>query len=149
MDRRAQSLSPAFFPAIEGMRGIAALLVAISHLANNGYPLIPGIDLGGTGRSAVYLFFVLSAFLLMNQFLTADRARLVAFTVDYLIRRTFRILPLFAAVLLLYALAGVAWWSTDRESSPLSIESALWHLALFEGRDFFWAVPVEFKFYLV
>ena len=40
------------------------LIVIASHLSLLGFGLLPGLPVGGIGKSGVYLFFVLSAFLL-------------------------------------------------------------------------------------
>jgi len=50
------------FDALDGLRGLAVLVVIASHLSNVG--LLPQPGLSGTGKAGVYLFFVLSAFLL-------------------------------------------------------------------------------------
>jgi Predicted acyltransferases len=47
--------------ALDGLRGVAVLIVVLSHLSNARLFLIPGLDLSGTGKSGVFLFFVLSA----------------------------------------------------------------------------------------
>ena len=55
------------FAALDGLRGIAVLMVVLSHLSLlqlNPFP----VDFAGTGKCGVYLFFVLSAFLLTYQF---------------------------------------------------------------------------------
>ena len=38
------------YAALDGLRGIAALLVVASHLGNAGMPLVPGLDFSGTGK---------------------------------------------------------------------------------------------------
>ena len=48
--------------ALDGLRGLAVLVVIGSHLSNVG--MLPRPGLSGTGKSGVYLFFVLSAYLL-------------------------------------------------------------------------------------
>lgn len=50
--------------ALDGLRGFAALLVVMSHTSNEGMHLIPFLDFRGTGKSGVFLFFLLSSFLL-------------------------------------------------------------------------------------
>jgi len=62
--------------ALDGMRGVAALLVVASHLSHVRMHLMPGLDLAGIGKPGVYLFFVLSAFLLPRQLLSRTPAEL-------------------------------------------------------------------------
>ena len=47
---------------------LAVLLVLLSHASNVQIFLWPGLDFRGTGRAGVFLFFVLSAYLLTAQF---------------------------------------------------------------------------------
>ena len=133
---------------LDGLRGLAVLIVIASHLAHAGLDLVPGLRLIGIGKSGVYLFFVLSAFLLTRTLLQrtpagfAD-ARLWA---NYALRRVLRIWPLYLVVLLLswaLTLAGVDAWHYRIDSTAL-----LRHLGLQEGQSVLWSIPVEFKFYL-
>jgi peptidoglycan/LPS O-acetylase OafA/YrhL len=54
-------------PALDGLRGIAILLVLLGHSSLCGMYLFPGLDLSHLGTYGVYLFFVLSAYLLDYQ----------------------------------------------------------------------------------
>jgi peptidoglycan/LPS O-acetylase OafA/YrhL len=56
-------------PGLDGLRGIAALIVVLSHTSIRKMYLAPGLDFGGIGKSGVYLFFVLSVMLLTSQML--------------------------------------------------------------------------------
>lgn len=134
--------------ALDGLRGLAVLVVIASHLSHARMGLVPGIGLAGIGKSGVYLFFVLSAFLLTRPLLErapADFAngRLWA---NYALRRVLRIWPLYLAVLLLswwLTMDGVAGWYYQLDTPAL-----LRHLALREGQGVLWSIPVEFKYYL-
>ncbi|WP_392388924.1 acyltransferase family protein [Enterobacter kobei] len=79
-------------PGAEGMRGIACLIVVILH--NTG-PFIPAIAqyTKGTEKYGVWIFFVLSAFLLTCKIL--DNERSLPALGSYYISRTFRIIPPF------------------------------------------------------
>ena len=134
--------------SLDGLRGLAVLVVLASHLSNGGQHLVPGLSLSGIGKSGVYLFFVLSAFLLtrilMDRPFTGLREpRLWA---DYALRRVLRIWPLYLVVLLLsWALteSGFAAWHYRIDTA------SLWrHLGLQEGTSVLWSIPVEFTFYL-
>lgn len=134
--------------ALDGLRGLAVLIVLLSHLSNAGMHLIPGLSLSGTGKSGVYLFFVLSAFLLTRALVEKPlsalaRTRLWA---NYALRRVLRIWPLYLVVLLLSAgltqLGQPAWWHYSLDPA------ALWrHLLLRDGQSVLWSIPVEFKYY--
>jgi|CXWL01.1.fsa_nt_gi peptidoglycan/LPS O-acetylase OafA/YrhL len=140
-----RALSPADSAAIDGLRGLAALFVVASHASLLGLHWLPGLSLAGIGKYGVYLFFVISAFLLTLQWLQAppgrgDTGRALA---RYLVRRVLRIFPLYVAVLLL------GWALAPRGLGVPLDGAAVWqHLTLREGRDIYWSVPVEFKYYL-
>ncbi len=126
-------------PALDGLRGIAALFVVFSHASSAGMPIIPGIDASASGQIGVWLFFVLSAFLLTTQMYkqAIDRRLTCLFLADYGLARLFRIFPLYATVLAGYAYLGAFTW-----------HRAVAHLMLREGIGHFWTIPVEMKFYL-
>lgn len=136
------------YDALDGLRGLAVLIVIASHLSLLGFGLLPGLPVGGIGKSGVYLFFVLSAFLLTRLLLERAPAQFADGRLwsAYALRRILRIWPLYLVVLLLsWALtrAGVAWWHFQLDTAAL-----LRHLALRDGASVLWSVPVEFKFYL-
>lgn len=138
----------AHLDALDGLRGVAVLLVLLSHLSNVGHPLVPGLDLSGTGKSGVYLFFVLSAFLLTRVLLDRPlsafgQPRLWA---NYALRRVLRIWPLYLLILLLSAVLthwapGVVWHFT------LDADAVWRHVQLREGQSVLWSIPVEFSYY--
>lgn len=132
--------------AIDGLRGMAALMVVASHASGLGLHLLPGLSLAGIGKYGVYLFFVISAFLLTLQWLRAPTGAGGTGPAlgHYMVRRVLRIYPLYAAVLLL------GWALQPRGLGVPMDGAAVWmHLTLREGRDLYWSVPVEFKYYLV
>lgn len=127
-----------FSDALHGLRGIAVLIVLLSHLGNSGLYLAP-VPHNGIGKVGVWIFFVLSAYLLTSRLLTAlereARSRSAEIK-SYFIRRFFRIYPLFLAVLLLHAALG-----------SLSASQVAGHLLLMQGWEELWAIPVEFQYY--
>ena len=132
--------------ALDGLRGMAVLIVLASHLSNTG--LLPRPGLSGTGKSGVYLFFVLSAFLLTRALLQRPLAEFANpwRWADYALRRVLRIWPLYLFVLLLswfLTRQGVAGWHYQMDDAAL-----LGHLLLREGQSVLWSIPVEFVFYL-
>ncbi len=144
MDRGA-ALSAADSAAIDGLRGLAALIVVASHASGMGLHWLPGLSLAGIGKCGVYLFFVVSAFLLTLQWLQAPKRAggAGAGLWRYMVRRVMRIYPLYVVVLLL------GWWLPRGLGVPMDGAAVWMHLTLREGRDIYWSVPVEFKFYLV
>lgn len=146
------STTRAWLPALQSLRGLAALWVVLYHVQVYaefmGAPLLPlpGARLGWLG---VDLFFVLSAYLLGQPFIDGRAQPMRTFLVD----RFLRIAPAYyaaflAAVLLYVAFAPDAW-------TP---ERAGWSLVFLQNFDFdnflavnpaFWSLAVELQFYLV
>lgn len=154
------STSEKRIPGLDGLRGIAATIVLMTHTSNNGYFLLPGVNLSGTGRSGVLLFFVLSAFLLTSQVLAWNSKEILRWSrwQRYLEARVLRIWPLFLVVLLFSLfttyLNHLPWvWRLsplfDRLPVPMTLSSFIAHVRLEAGEDILWTIPVEFKFYLV
>lgn len=127
-----------FSPALHGLRGLAALCVLVAHLGDRNLPLIP-VAHSMIGSIGVLTFFTLSAFLLTRR-LTDELESFPApaAVARYVIRRFFRIYPLFATILVVHWMVG---------DFPLA--SIPRHLVLAEGWRELWAIPVEEKFYLV
>lgn len=132
--------SASHLPALDGLRGLAVLLVVGSHAGHKGIYLVPGLDLRGTGRLGVFLFFVLSSFLLTHLALgeTSERLRSRSYWWGYAKRRVLRVMPAFLAVLTIYGLD--AGWDPIR---------ALEHVVLLRGERHFWTVSVEMRWYLL
>lgn len=135
--------------ALDGLRGLAVLLVVLSHFSLAGVNLFPALNFSGAGKSGVYLFFVLSAFLLTFQGLQQTREGLHAtsYWLGYGIRRVLRIFPLYVLVILMAW--GLTRWTEGYGPRIETAEEALRHLLLLEGKHIFWAIPVEFKYYLL
>lgn len=136
----------AHVPVLDGLRGLAVLVVIGSHLSNAGWLAFP--NLSGIGKSGVYLFFVLSAYLLAGAMLASLSGGLAKaeYWINYALRRVLRIWPLYLAVLLaswLLTRVGVSVWPYQMDAPALAR-----HLALREGQSVLWSIPVEFTFYL-
>ncbi|MEE3331392.1 MAG: acyltransferase [Myxococcota bacterium] len=145
---RKTSTSNQQIDVLDGLRGIAVLLVVLSHLSNLEVHAIPLFDFRGTGKYGVYLFFVLSAFLLTRPFVTADR-QIAEWSVwrRYAIRRVLRIFPLYWLVL------ATNWFFTEiapTQAFP-TLSTELWkqHMWMQAGKGLYWTIPVEFEYYLV
>lgn len=124
---------------LEGLRGLAVIFVLLSHADNAGYRILPFADFGGSGKIGVWLFFVLSAFLLTGIMRASPDALSLRGVAQYLVGRIFRIFPLFVVIVVLFAAFSVNGFAWD---------DVVPHLMLVDGKHLFWAVPVEFGYYL-
>lgn len=127
--------------AVEALRGLAALMVLVSHYV---VFVREGAGPWGLAATGVDLFFVLSGFV----FARALGQRRIAW-VPHLLRRFFRLYPLYLLALLLYAALRPeegrwsAWWS------HLFMLHTTGDLALATAYNVaFWSLPPEVEFYL-
>lgn len=128
-----------FFPALHGLRGLAVLYVVISHLGYNGIFLIP-IQHDYIGKVGVWIFFVLSAFLLTTHLyddIESASSNLLAI-LQYVTQRIFRIFPLLLLVLVFLVIKG-----------DIPAAEFLKHLLLLQGYGEHWAIQVEFQYYFI
>lgn len=135
--------------SLDGVRGIAVLLVFLSHTSGRDQAAFPSLNFAGVGHIGVYLFFVLSGFLLaLGLFrISIDRDAIRAF----FLRRAFRIIPLYLVVL-----AGVFSWQllAGRVAARYLHVGDGWtgllqHLLMYRGDGVFWTIVVEMQFYLL
>ncbi|HWO36466.1 MAG TPA: acyltransferase [Candidatus Acidoferrum sp.] len=162
-------------PELDGLRGLAILLVIICHyIANASHPplgfvadhLITILDLGWSG---VDLFFVLSGFLIGGILLGSRNAP--SYFRTFYLRRVHRILPVYYSWILLYVLLvgicvysflkpvimtppGIALASQDLAIVPkylLFLQNVLYSPRPFEWQWFVvtWSLAVEEQFYLI
>ena len=119
-------------PTLDGIRGWAFLIVLVMH----GFSLcLDGAQqyLQGCGKYGVWLFFVLSSYLLTKNYVLADGSKL-----EYITGRIFRILPLYFICIILYSFFNLF--------SPTAHDYMLASFGLF-GPGHLWTIPVEFYFY--
>lgn len=160
--RVGQSIEPAEpkfrLDALDGVRGVAALIVLLSHTSHAGAHLLPFLNCAGVGKIGVYLFFVLSSFLLTYPFVQkGKKAFSVRALVHYALRRFFRIYPL----LLLYLLAALFSTFVITHSGQnqqlaafilpfnLNIREFIESILLLQAKGVTWTIPVEFHYYFV
>lgn len=141
--------------ALDGMRGFAALIVILSHTSNSSMFFFPNLNAYGTGKSGVFLFFLLSSFLLSRALIKKGKSAFSFAAMSlYAERRFFRIYPLYITYLLL-ALISTFLLSTlfglENKGIPFSLDTLefLKHLTLLEGKGVTWSITVEFKFYFL
>jgi peptidoglycan/LPS O-acetylase OafA/YrhL len=149
---------PRRYPGLDGLRGIAILLV-IPCNANIVVPVVRGpfifftllIDRGWVG---VQLFFVLSGFLITEQLYSSRTA--TNYFSGFYARRALRILPLFFAAVVLGLVLTRVWGGRGYFVTPAWM---LWFGLLFinwiqplghglPGCPQFWSLAVEEQFYL-
>lgn len=131
-------------PALDGIRGIAVLLVVVCHATELYVP-----PLRPLGRIGVGIFFVLSGFLITS-LLLEERARegrldLAAF---YL-RRARRLLPALVAVLVVVGGLGMATWSAI---AAVAFYYGNWFGAAGNSLGWLphtWSLAIEEQFYLL
>jgi peptidoglycan/LPS O-acetylase OafA/YrhL len=122
------------------LRGLAVVFVMLDHASDAEMRLWPGADFNRAGKYGVYLFFVLSAFLLTHLLLArpASELRLGSTWRSYAWRRFARILPLYAVVLCALIALG-----------KFKLSALAPHLLMLDGSRQFWTIPVEVKYYLL
>jgi peptidoglycan/LPS O-acetylase OafA/YrhL len=141
-----------YFPGLEGLRAVAALLVVFHHARTH--------RLWGflEGWNGVTLFFVLSGFLITTLALREEDEHGALRWRAFVVRRGFRILPIYFASLALYA---AVMYSVGFGGSHRSVftHALPWYLSPFPEVPFFtrthivfslaWSLGIEEKFYLL
>lgn len=128
---------------IEGLRGIAALMVLVSHYAGYWTATLGWLGFATTG---VDLFFVLSGFVFAPYVLSHKR---LAWW-PHVVRRFFRLYPLYIVALLIYAFLkqgenGV-WTELLRHLAMAHTLGGIDRAFFFNPA--FWSLPPEVEFYL-
>ena len=133
--------------SLDGLRGFAVLLVLLSHASLEGIRLSQWLDFEGMGQSGVYLFFILSAYLLDTQILIncVNKTNFLYWK-NYFLRRILRIYPLYILTLLLFYFIN---HFNIAVTTIGSFNEVLEHIALIKGEGIFWTIAVEFKYYLL
>jgi len=133
--------------SLDGLRGLAVLFVVLSHASNAGILLYESINFRFSGKIGVYLFFLLSAFLLDTQIIKnlKNKNADIHFWINYFLRRILRIYSLFILSLLLYHYLSPYGVSIIIDNKDNILE----HIFLLKGENIFWSIPVEFKYYLL
>ena len=122
-------------------------MVLLSHSSNAGIFFHPFLNFQSIGKIGVYLFFVLSAYLLDRQIAITLRSgkSSLKYWKNYSLRRFLRIIPLFTIALITHYMLTVFGITTVIDSP----KEVLQHLLLIRGEDIFWSIPVEFKYYII
>ncbi|HEY6504948.1 MAG TPA: acyltransferase [Chitinophagaceae bacterium] len=147
------TLNRSYYPALDGLRGIAIILVLCCHHFN----FIPQFELGWVG---VDLFFVLSGFLITDILLKTKETK--NFLQNFYIRRILRIFPLYYGALLLFFLLApffqnlqvqYNYYHNNQAMSWLHMQNWL-YIFNQKPNDFlllnhFWSLSIEEQFYLL
>jgi peptidoglycan/LPS O-acetylase OafA/YrhL len=141
-------------PALDGLRGLAILLVLVHHVRSVFVPhLHPSLVSGGF--LGVDLFFVLSGFLITGLLLDEFRARQGVSLPSFYRRRVMRLYPALVVLLVAHAIYAT------RVGIPFDVErehlvSVLFYysnwretLSIPEGTGHLWSLAVEEQFYLL
>ena len=139
-------------PGIHGLRGLAALAVILYHvthivgIAPSDFFKFVGRDLG----YSVHFFFILSAFSLCHS--TASRTNHPNWLLEYLIKRFFRIAPLFycmIAFIIIRETIKAGRFVTDIDSILLNLTFTFGFVP-FSGFVWAgWSVGIEMIFYVI
>ena len=138
------------------------LLVFLSHCSNKGVSLVPFADFRGMGKTGVWLFFLLSSFLLTYPFIAKGKDSFTFPSLsNYAWRRVLRVYPLYFLYCLL-ALATTPFVSqlipagavpTSGKEPGIPFLLTPWEfgeqMLLLKGKGLTWSILVEFKFYFV
>src|SRR5579875_585853 len=149
-------------PALDGLRGVAILLVYIFHYGGglrSSHPLLRGLGyFTESGWTGVILFFALSGFLITGSLWDSRDERDVLR--NFYMRRVLRIFPLYYAVVVIALLAAVARGNRLADLKPVLLYAAFLQnlpglvttanqpvspLPLFH----LWSLAVEEQFYLL
>jgi peptidoglycan/LPS O-acetylase OafA/YrhL len=135
-------------PELDGLRGLAALIVVLSHVSNATGLWNKLFGVGG-GQIGVMLFFVLSGYLMGALYLDQPFTRERVWA--YSIHRVARVLPLFYFVVLLALGLNIVGTRSgiDIGIFPIIPGNALLHFGLISGQSVFWTIPVEVHFYVL
>jgi peptidoglycan/LPS O-acetylase OafA/YrhL len=141
-----------FFPGLQGVRALAALLVVFHH--GRGHWLWNPLG----GWNGVTIFFVLSGFLITTLGLREEERLGALRWGAFFIRRAFRILPLYLVCLALYA-ALVLVVGLGAGNRGGFVDMLPWYLSPFPEHGFYagthaafglaWTLGIEEKFYVV
>jgi len=141
--------------ALDGLRGFAAIIVILSHTSNASMFFFPYLNAYGIGKSGVFLFFLLSSFLLSRALIKQGVAAFSKKSIShYAQRRFFRIYPLYIPYLFAGFITTVIFSLYLNKAGvgvpfSLSLTEFFKHILLIEGKGVTWSIAVEFKFYFV
>lgn len=133
---------------LDGLRGVAVLFVFFSHTSGRDMYIFDNLRLHGIGHIGVYLFFVLSSFLLTGPLLKKELTYKSIFS--FFIKRFLRIIPLYYLIIsVVFVFEIISGTYTEKYLHIGSFESLLMHYVFYSGNGVFWSIVIEMQFYLV
>ncbi|MGO7161972.1 acyltransferase family protein, partial [Rhizobium johnstonii] len=135
---------PDYIPSLDGLRGVAALLVVGAHIGLI-FP-IRAPHLVTMGDEAVGLFFALSGFLMAH--LYGSRPVTRENVLDFLVSRFARIYPVYLVAVVLVAMLS-SMQSLDFVQPIAGGTDFVRHVFLLGSSGVFWSIPPEIQFYLL
>ncbi|MBY5311942.1 acyltransferase family protein [Rhizobium leguminosarum] len=135
---------PDYIPSLDGLRGVAALLVVGAHIGLI-FP-ITAPHLVTMGDEAVGLFFALSGFLMAH--LYGSRPVTKENVLDFLVSRFARIYPVYLVAVVLVAMLS-SMQNLDFVQPIVSGTDFVRHVFLLGSSGVFWSIPPEIQFYLL
>lgn len=142
-----------FIPALDGVRGLAILLVLVFHW----FPSGEGINIFPNGPIGVTLFFVLSGYLITHILFNKNHLNFSLYIKNFLARRALRIFPIY--YLLLVLILFLKKWnieiSTDLYTNPFPYflyyynHYLEWTGNWSDSLSPNWSLSVEEQFYLI
>ncbi|MBY5783058.1 MULTISPECIES: acyltransferase family protein [Rhizobium] len=135
---------PDYIPSLDGLRGVAALLVVGAHIGLI-FP-ITAPHLVTMGDEAVGLFFALSGFLMAH--LYGSRPVTKENVLDFLVSRFARIYPVYLVAVVLVAMLS-SMPNLDFVQPIAGVTDFLRHVFLLGSSGVFWSIPPEIQFYLL
>lgn len=130
---------------LSGLRGLAAMIVVVSHSANSG--MVPALFGSGYGKTGVMLFFVLSGFLMT--YLYAEKQINQTNLVKYCFARIGRVFPLYYFLIIISIIISIMSGGETFFPYILDVKTAALSLAIIKAPHVFWTIPVEIHFYFV
>jgi peptidoglycan/LPS O-acetylase OafA/YrhL len=134
---------------LDGLRGLAVLIVFLSHTSGREQSLSSFLQFLGIGHIGVYLFFTLSAFLLGKGLFSKPFS---SNTISaFFIKRILRIAPLYYLVVSGVFFTQVIFNSYSPRYLYVSngIQGYIEHLFFYRGDGVFWSIVSEMQFYLI
>ena len=128
-------------PALDGIRGLAAILVVLSHFPTFALPVIVNHHVGDYG---VLLFFTLSGFLMGHLYLPRIPDRMVL--AYYAAARIARIVPLYACISLL---SFAIYRFYPDFIYPIGLVELVRQVSFTSSVSVFWSIGPEFQFYFL
>jgi peptidoglycan/LPS O-acetylase OafA/YrhL len=133
-------------PSLDGLRAISITLVILSHLVK--WKHISGEVLGSYGTIGVFVFFVLSGYLITNILLREYQRTSTISLRNFYLRRAFRIFP---AAFVFLAIVIILYW---KQMGWFHIAAAVFYFANMDAHrpwifGHLWSLSIEEQFYLL